>query len=188
MAFVDNAQWRRRMATYFNIIETDSEGNNDGILTRDDYGVLADRYSDLGKLDERTKKQIHRKLIQIYDTFFGDLANDGPIDSKRFADAFISKGPELMIRACSQFFGFYFDLVDINGDGVVSRQEYELFTKGFRLSEEGGQLSFAAVDVDGDGKISYEEFVSAGTDYFLGRGGENIDHLYGKLIDTPSDE
>jgi len=177
MAECGDETYKRRCATYFALIDAD----HDGFLTENDYNVLADRYIKLGKINEVTGKQIRRKLVGIFEIFFAVPAKDGPITSDRFADAVLDRGQEQIILTASQFFGYYFDLIDVNGDGEVSRKEFEVFAKCFQLSEEAADISFNAYDSDQDGKISYDEFVKTGTGFFQGKAGERFDVVFGPI-------
>jgi len=170
--------WRRRVRTAFNIIDF----NHDGELTDADYHAVADRYIELAKLNEVAAKQTRRKIQGIYKEFLGHLG-DKPITHADFVDAFQAKGQIHIGQSATFFFGFLFDLMDPNGDGVISKDEYHLFAQVFQLSPEVETKSFATVDENHDGKISYEEFVGKAVEYFTGKGDEDTNFLFGPLVD-----
>ncbi|MBO1352080.1 MAG: EF-hand domain-containing protein [Hormoscilla sp. GUM202] len=51
-----------------------------------------------------------------------------------------------------------FELLDINGDGVISLEEYKTIFWIWRLPEELATKNFPLLDINCDGRISKEEF------------------------------
>ena len=62
----------------------------------------------------------------------------------------------------------WFDVVDTNGDGVISPLEFGVYFKIMGIDESSTQASFDAIDTNHDGLISRDEFVAAGVDFFVG--------------------
>ena len=62
----------------------------------------------------------------------------------------------------------WFDVVDTNGDGVISPQEFGVYFKIMGIDESSTKASFDAIDTNHDGIISRDEFVAAGLDFFTG--------------------
>ena len=58
------------------------------------------------------------------------------------------------------------NVVDTNGDGVISPLEFHLYFKIMGIDESSAQISFDAIDTDSDGTITRDEFVAAGMDFF----------------------
>ena len=62
----------------------------------------------------------------------------------------------------------FFDVVDTNGNGVISLQEFTVYFKCMGIAEEHAKASFDAIDTDNDGFITRDEFVAAGSEFFNG--------------------
>jgi len=170
--------WRRRIRTFFSVIDFDGDGQ----LTEKDCDEVADRYVELGKLDAVSAKRVRRKLTDLFREFLGTSTNASPISSDDLVNVFEKAGLDKLAQACVKFFGLLFDLIDVNGDGVVGREEYQLFAKVLKLEPENADISFNAVDADGDGRISYDEFINATIEYTTPIVG-TTDLFWGKLVD-----
>jgi len=169
--------WRRRVRTCFSIVDF----NHDGKFSEADCHAMADRYIELAKLNEVAAKQARRKLITIYGEIFGHLG-DKPITQAEFVDGFLAKGQIRIGQSMVFIFGLFFDLMDPNGDGVISKNEYHLFAQVFQFDPDAETKSFSSIDENHDGKISYEEFVGKAVEYFTGKG-EETNLLWGPLVD-----
>ena len=78
----------------------------------------------------------------------------------------------------------WFDVVDTNGDGVISPNEFGVYFKIMGIEESATQASFDLIDTNHDGIISRDEFVAAGVDFFIGVDETSVGTLfYGPLVD-----
>ncbi|MFG2006855.1 EF-hand domain-containing protein [Spirillospora sp. NPDC048911] len=57
-------------------------------------------------------------------------------------------------------------LMDTDGDGTVSRQEFSEFHRVMRTSVENADLAFDKLDTDGSGDLSVTEVLAAMRDYY----------------------
>ena len=62
----------------------------------------------------------------------------------------------------------YFDAIDLNNNGVISKEEYGIWFDCVGIGRDRLDVSFEAMDTDGDGVISRSEFVAAGLEYCFG--------------------
>ena len=77
-----------------------------------------------------------------------------------------------------------FDMVDTNGDGVISPEEFSVYFKCMGVPDKYAQASFKAIDTDHNGEISREEFATAGIEFFTGvEPGTPGEVFFGPIID-----
>jgi len=172
--------WERKMRSYFRVLDVDK----DSVLTMKDFERLADRYVEIGKLDEVKAKQVRRKIQKIWLDYFEKDAKNGQMNEIEFVEA-IRAREALIFETAMQVHGLYFDLMDLSGDGFVQKDEFQIFHKVFSIDNEKQTAEcFKSLDTDGDGQLSYEEFTHAGYEYF-GSGDESLPskYLYGPLLD-----
>ena len=65
-------------------------------------------------------------------------------------------------------FNAYFDVIDMDKDGVISTDEYTIFLLSSGAEANEISVAFEALDKDKDGIISRAEFIAAATDYSTG--------------------
>jgi len=172
--------WERKARGYIQRIDVDGDGK----VTKADYEMLVDRYLKLGHADELKAKQITRRLVKIWYDFFDESATDGAVNSDEWIAA-VRRFPIFgLFRVIVEFMNLFFDLIDINGDGVIQKEEYAFFLNAFRVEDKAAiENSFNALDKDGDGQIDHDEFVNAGLEFWMSDD-ENLDSklLFGPLI------
>jgi Ca2+-binding EF-hand superfamily protein len=157
--------WNRKIRTFFRVIDFD----NDGFVTHKDYEAMAQHFIDVGHLDEVKAKQAKRKFMQIWEKFFGVTERTtGPLTMEAFVDCKRRSGLAKLTRAANEIFAALFDLIDLNGDGVIQKDEFEKFYNVVKLDEKAAAETFKAIDTNGDGLLSADEFITAGIDFFNG--------------------
>ncbi|MFJ3192524.1 EF-hand domain-containing protein [Streptomyces griseoviridis] len=61
-----------------------------------------------------------------------------------------------------------FDVIDVNGDNEISKDEFARFLRDVWKSDEPDAMDmFAKLDTDGDGAISRQEFIRVVREHFL---------------------
>jgi len=118
--------WQKKLLSFFRKMNV----AGDGLLSRNDYASLAERYIELGKLDGVKAKQVRRKLVKIWDDFLASSSTDDKIDEATYLQAVKDRG-DLQLETCILFFDLWFDVIDLNGDGVIGKKEFALFLNVF---------------------------------------------------------
>ncbi len=59
-----------------------------------------------------------------------------------------------------------FDVLDVDGDGIISVDEYRAFLRVYAVDDASASEHFARFDTDGDGSISRAEFEVLMVDFF----------------------
>ena len=137
--------------------------DKDGLITRKDFKLLAQRYKDLGDLSREQQQRIDTCMMKLCDSV--GLTDD----TKQFTYEEFKRG-HANIDSLSQVldtnFRIAFDALDVNGNGVVSMQEWELHYKGMGIDPKYAKASFKAMDTNGDGVVSLEEFTAYNVEFF----------------------
>jgi Ca2+-binding EF-hand superfamily protein len=155
----------------------------DGFFAKRDFEYIAERCIELGKYDELRAKQMRRKLVQIWETFFGSDAVNDAVDQTTFVEA-VRSHKHMIKEAAQQFFSYWFDVVDTSGDGLIEKEEYGVMLSIIRITDFAEVCAaFRKIDTDSDGKISHDEFVHSAVEYFT-TNDESLAsrHLFGPLI------
>jgi len=138
-----------------------------GRITKGDYEALGDRYIEVGKLDGPRAKQVKRKLVKLWDDYLSQASVNDEMNEETFIQC-LKDHQDRLLESCLQLGGLLFDLIDLNGDGVIQREEYALFLKVFRVEdEEEIKKAFKVIDTDGSGQLSHDEFIYAVCQYFM---------------------
>ncbi|KAL5515502.1 hypothetical protein EMCRGX_G000676 [Ephydatia muelleri] len=71
-------------------------------------------------------------------------------------------------HAMEPCFNSYFDAMDFNNNGQISKEEYGILFDCVGIGRDRLDVAFEALDTDRDGLISRSEFVAAGLEYCYG--------------------
>ena len=163
--------------------------NGDGYITAGDYSSWIKEMARLfPDMNEEQKKILEAKHARVW----GDLLDGegkGP-DYKVTENMFIEKffhvmskeGAEAMMR---QEWNNNFTVMDINQDGVISKEEHRRFFEARKqIDPNGAIVAFSAIDKDRDGVITREEYVEAAMEYFFNFSDETkpSKHFFGPLV------
>jgi len=170
--------WEKKIRSYFRRLDFDGDGK----VSKKDYDILGDRYVELGKLDGVREKQVRRKLSKFWDEFFRAYEVYGEIEEDEYIGV-VRKQEKKISPTAGIFFYTFFELMDLNGDGTVQKDEFNLFFKVFKLDEGTAAETFKMLDTNGDGLLTEDEFVTAGREFFTSND-ESLPskHIFGPLI------
>jgi len=155
--------WEKKLVSFYRRVGM----GGDGKIRKSDYERMADRYIQLGKLDEVKAKQVTRKAVKIWEDFLVHLATNGEITEAALVQGHRDNKYKLL-ETCILVFVLNFDLIDLNGNGVIQKKEYALFLKVVNADQEGNlERAFKAIDTNHDGQFSQDEFIHAGCEYFM---------------------
>jgi len=172
--------WERKVRTFFRCLDADG----DGYLTKGDFVQLGDRYAKIGQLDDVKSKQVHRKILKVWDEYYEPDTRNGKLDEENYIKG-LRRCEAMFFETAIQWHGLFFDLIDLNGDGFIQKEEFEIFHSVFGIKNKDVTTEcFKAIDTNGDGKLSYDEFTHAGYQFF-GSGDESLPSkfLYGPIAD-----
>ncbi len=80
-------------------------------------------------------------------------------------------------------YGWYFEAIDTNQDGVIQWREFETFFKIIRVDTAQAKESFEAIDTNKDGVLSKDEFIAAAVEFYISKEDTPSKHFMGQLVD-----
>ena len=151
--------WNKKLDRAIRVRDVDK----DGVITRKDFEIIAQRYKDLGGISGEQLQRIQESLMKMCDSF-------GLIDdTKQFTyEEFKTRHANVDNHSekVNTLFQTMFNGLDTNEDGVVSMKEWELHYRCMGLDPKYAKASFEAMDTNGDGKVSLEEFTAYHVEFF----------------------
>ena len=157
--FLESPFWNQKLDCAIFVTDVDK----DGLITRKDFELLAQRYKDLGDLSREQQQRIDTCMMKLCDSV--GLTDD----TKQFTYEEFKRGHaniESLSQVLDNNFRIAFDALDINGDGVISMKEWELHYRGMGIDPKYATASFEAMDTNGDGVVSLEEFTAYHVEFF----------------------
>ena len=153
----------RKLRTCFARLDVDG----DGYITTEDYKEMAKRFIEQGKLDDKKGKEITKALLEVCNLL--GVKEGDKMKLEEYLESAVKycedpKGPEVTKVPMS----IKFDVVDINGDGFISPEEFQLFFKAMGIGESYAKASFDGIDTDHNGLIDKKEFLEAVHEFLFG--------------------
>ncbi|XP_065207921.1 sarcoplasmic calcium-binding protein isoform X2 [Planococcus citri] len=156
--------WQRKMRTVHNLLDV----NKDGIISYDDFKLLADRFVQLGHLPEKQQHEFYDIIEKMWKEQWGCIDPYNLITTQQYLEDMKHViNDEDRRKKVHTLFPYLFKAVDNNGDGSISFSEYQLFFKCLGLSYKDAIASFESIDTDKDGKLTMEEFIKLGREFFI---------------------
>jgi len=177
----DSEFWRRKMRTLHRIMDV----NRDGVVSFDDFKLLAKRFTDLGHLSPEVSEEFIHVLQQTWEDTFGEITPYNLVTAEQFLIDFHHRlNDKKMAKRIARFLPYLFKAVDYDHTGHLDLEQYKLFFRCLGLSDEDAAISFAVIDKNGDGQLSLKEFVHLGRQFFLTEDEGKISKMFwGPLID-----
>ncbi|XP_031834319.1 sarcoplasmic calcium-binding protein [Nomia melanderi] len=173
--------WRRKMRTLHSHLDV----NKDGVISYDDFMLLADRFCDLGHLSPEAKTEFKEVMCDMWKEQWGEISPYNLICIEKYLEEMHHVlNDSSLKKKCHHFLPFLFKAVDKDQSGEISVEEFKLFFQCLDLTHDHAVVSFSHIDTNDDGKISIEEFISLGRDFFLTEDpARPSKHFWGPLVD-----
>ena len=170
--------WKKKFRRAVEVRDT----NGDGYISRADFDLVCDR---CGKLNESNPSHVERFTQywrRIRDSF-GLVDESVKFTYSEFEDKWISAMKVLVEKGAIENMGAsFFHVLDIDGDGFISIEEWTTFYEVAGLDTAYARASFDAMDTNHDQKISEEEFMNYCMEYMYSTENKlNSAILYGPL-------
>ena len=186
--FLSSTFWVSKMKTYFQVMDT----NQNGFLSRSEYKEIAERL--VQNQSDRSKDDDIRTVFgYMFNNFVAggkEVDDDAEIGYEEFlgnaakAVASMQSSREAGRRKNEVFF----DFVDTDGSGEISREEYRQYLAVYSGGEQTDRAdrAFDSIDTDGNNTITRNEFINGHMHYwFEATSDPNYSPFpYGPLVDS----
>lgn len=149
-------KWTRLFKVY--------DANGNGTVEKADFEQIFHNLAGARDLSPSTPEyeQLHAKFMEDWEYLRqdADKNNDGQVELEEWlehGDRRINS-PD-MYQTNQDMANDVFELLDLNGDGSISLEEYKIVYRGWRIPADLAEEIFPKLDLNGDGSISKDEFV-----------------------------
>ena len=128
------------------------DANKDGYIQRSDFMMVVKRYKELGASDEHLQK-----LTSAFEQGFkmwGLVDDSTALTYKEFARTHMDAMAEYSKEGAVKLFSGMFEVIDLDGNGEISFQEWVDHYKALGVDVTYARASFDAMDMDGNGVVS----------------------------------
>ena len=155
------------------------DANKDGFLSKEDFDMVVQRYKNMGFSDK-----VIKKLSDHYAEFMKVLGITGPSTKVTYKETIVnfSKASN-NLEALRNLVNGHFEVIDINGDGTISFDEWVKAYKAMNIDTQFARASYDAMDTSGDGDVSKEEFLAYTMEFY----GSTEDKLKSSILYGPLD-
>ncbi|MFF4328781.1 MULTISPECIES: EF-hand domain-containing protein [unclassified Streptomyces] len=149
------------------------DADGDGALTEADHVIMGDRAAD--QLGYARGSAEHIRMVDAYVAVWRDLhapnvGPDGRMTKREFVTSTLALAadPEAAATTVGALARAFFAIADVDGDGLVSRTEFDAFQRSHfpRIGQADLDAAFAHLDRDGNGALGPSAFESAVVEYW----------------------
>ncbi|MEV6521120.1 EF-hand domain-containing protein [Longispora sp. NPDC051575] len=159
---------RRKLHRGFGYFDVDGNGR----LTESDFAAVTGRLE--GAFPDThppTLASLHATFMVLWKRYFRPFGRaDGSLGPEEFAAAVtgaLESDRDTFLRDFGDAASYWMLTADTDGDGVVSRAEFEhMYARTFGLPPDRTAAGFAALDRDGDGVLDTAELLRAAGEFW----------------------
>jgi juvenile hormone diol kinase len=140
------------------------DGDGNGVVDKKDFEAIFQNVAAARNLAPESPQyqQIHAKFMEDWKHLQkdADKNNNGQIELAEWLEHGYHRinSPE-MYQTVIDLANQMFELLDTDGNGVISLEEYKNVLQSWRVPEEIAAETFPKLDLNGDGVINKDEFV-----------------------------
>jgi Ca2+-binding EF-hand superfamily protein len=159
---------KKKLTRYFHLRDL----NGDGFVEQDDWESSARNLAEIRDWEPGSPQyeDIVAKHAAIWTTFWkpADLDNDGRVSLDEYLALTETqqKRGSFASHVILDLFGAIFDVIDRDGDGQITLQDYRLYFEAWGLDEDVAEQAFLELDLSGDGRLSRSSFVQFNANFF----------------------
>lgn len=151
----------RKHAHFFNMLDK----NQDRVLERADFLNFLDSLTSIrGWSPGSSEYERSRELVMSWWDAFkqaADTDDNGQVSCEEFSSVMAQTDAEAFAGVAN----WLFDIVDADGAGTISAEEYRQLEAAVMADDSGARDTFAKIDQDGDGRLSRDEFTTLIVEY-----------------------
>ena len=165
-----NDFWQKKFRRQIEVHDT----NKSGDISRADFEVVVDRYRQLGTASEQFLEKLTKSLMKFADMHgITDASVKMSYDDYEAAHMKVLSregekpaSPDDKLQFALDILRDMFSNLDMNGDGVITFNEWSAHYHCMGIDTAHARASFDAMDANSDGKVTQEEFVNYHYEYY----------------------
>lgn len=166
---------KKKIRQYAKVRDT----NKEGFVTRHDYDLVLKRFEELGAPEQHLK--FTKKFFDTLCDAVGLSDHTRKLSYEEFAEIYVTQ-VGIIAKDTIAYLNSIFDIVDANGDGEISIEEWETSMKALGFNTAHAQATFAAMDSNGDKMVQRDEFADYHYEFFFStRDTMNSSILFGPI-------
>jgi len=160
---------QKKLTKHFHFQDLDQ----DGFVERADWEKCAQNLAAIRdwKPGSPEYDDIVAKHVQIWTNSWkpADLDEDGKVSLDEYLQLADKqrKHSAVAMGLIYDLFGAIFDIIDLDGDGKITVQDYKHYFEAWGLEEDLAEQAFTHLDLSGDGRLSRSIFIQFGSNYFM---------------------
>ncbi|XP_013402552.1 sarcoplasmic calcium-binding protein [Lingula anatina] len=174
--------WRRKMRTFFRCFDV----NGDCYITKEDFVISAKRIADYMNLNDERAEHMLNQRIAMWDST--SKMKEGA--SKISEEEYLKSAPMVFNQISYRHEVFplhvsmHFTALDLDSDGLISRDEHKASAYSFNIPEEESKKIFDLLDIDKSGFITIDEIAHGLAEFFFTEDPKNkYNVIFGPLAD-----
>ena len=122
--------------------------------------------------------------LQVWEKYLKDSSGGQALNQENFIATLKKQVQDPALRqTLAGPLPLFFSAIDANADGMIQKDEFELFFDIIGLDPKMAGPTFQAIDTNHDGQLSLEEFTTAGVDFFTSEDESSPNQLFwGPLV------
>ncbi|XP_013392427.1 luciferin-binding protein-like [Lingula anatina] len=157
--------WKRKIRTAFKGLDA----NDDGYITEEDFIIAAQRAAQyLGLTDEETEPMLNIRR-EVWKGMSSNSQTTKISEEEHIKITMsIFNESKFRLETYPRIVLTGFDVMDIDGDGRISKREFAAFFYGMNVPAEYSKDVFDVLDENKDGFISFEEYAQGHVEFWFG--------------------
>ncbi|WP_221357981.1 EF-hand domain-containing protein [Streptomyces beigongshangae] len=157
MSIEQTESQRSRVSKAFDLMDLDGSGE----LSVEDIEALAEQL--VGRFGFAPGSQQHEDFRRVSTQLWQGVQQDiglsagDKVSRKEYVDFYANAEPAAIRRTLAPFTEQLFKLFDTDGDGRVSKSEFERYHRAWGVPQDRIEGTFEQLDTDGSGDLSQEE-------------------------------